>query len=222
MDFELEKHKPKFYEMKISEDDSDDTSIEFISLVDKPAIQQNWVALSDENNKRFEFKVASEDKMILTGAIMIPNFPIVRYDKQTNEPYFFYATESTVELMMKKFARLNFNRNINEMHTDKMVQAYLFESWIVQDPAKDKSSLYSSEVKVGDWWGSIQITNRDYWNENIKSGKFNGFSIEGIAQFELVDTPKFSLKSEEQISESDLIELNDLLNQLEEKLKTKK
>lgn len=222
MEFNLEKKKPKFYEMKISEDDSDDTSIEFISLVDTPAIQQNWFAFANENQNKFEFKVASEDKMILTGAIMVSNFPILRYHKETKEPYFFYATPENVEIMMKKFARLNFNKNINEMHTDKMVDAYLFESWKVENPEKDKSSLYSTDVKAGEWWGSVQITNKQYWEENIKSGKLKGFSIEGIANFELVDTPNFSLKSEEQISETDLNELNDLLNQLEEKLKTKK
>lgn len=223
MDLNLEKHKPKFYEMKISEDDSDDTSIEFISLVDTPAIQQNWFAFANENQSKFEYKIASEDKMILTGPIMIPNFPIIRFDKVTKEPFFFYATPENVEIMMKKFARKNFNNNINEMHTDKMVNAYVFESWKVENPEKDKSSIHSTDSKAGEWWGSVQITNKEYWKENIKSGKLKGFSIEGIANFELVETPHFSLKSEIQVSENDLlIEVQNLLDQLEEKLKTNK
>jgi hypothetical protein len=62
--------------MKIIEliiDETDEYSgVDAISLVEYPAIEENWVALK-ENNKEYKFKAVDDDKRILMGALLVPN-----------------------------------------------------------------------------------------------------------------------------------------------------
>ena len=56
---------------------------------------------------------------------------------------------------------------------------FLTESWIVEDSEKDKTAIYNLNAPVGAWAVSMRIENDDVW-ENVKQGKYLGFSIEGI------------------------------------------
>ena len=48
-----------------------------ISLVDKPAIEENFLYFSEDKAPVLEF--ANEEKKEVVGPIMIPNKPILRY-----------------------------------------------------------------------------------------------------------------------------------------------
>ena len=56
---------------------------------------------------------------------------------------------------------------------------YLTESWIVEDKAKDKTALYDLNAPEGAWAVAMRIENDEIW-EDVKAGKYLGFSIEGI------------------------------------------
>ena len=58
----------------------------------------------------------------------------------------------------------------------------LVESWIVEDPKKDKTQVYGLEYPVGTWVGAMKVTSDSVWNEYVKTGKVKGFSIEGYFQ----------------------------------------
>ena len=64
--------------------------------------------------------------------------------------------------------------------------AHLVESWIVEDPEKDKANLYGFSPKKGTWMTMYKINDKDIWTEYIKSGKVKGFSIEGFFEEQLV------------------------------------
>ncbi len=64
------------YLLDISEDMNDDAEVDYISLVDKPAIMKNWNAFKNEQR----FQVVSEDKRIISGPIMLSDVPIFRSD----------------------------------------------------------------------------------------------------------------------------------------------
>ena len=53
------------------------TGIDAISLVEHPAIEEDFIAL---NTQRIEFATQSEEKRILMGAALVPNKPIYRVD----------------------------------------------------------------------------------------------------------------------------------------------
>ena len=87
-------------------DENDEVSgIEAISVVENPAIEENFIAL-----KAQEFKLAEVDKekRILMGAALIPNKPIYRTNGE--QEYYIYFSQATVRKASELFF-INGNQN---------------------------------------------------------------------------------------------------------------
>jgi hypothetical protein len=160
-------------------DDTERTGIRLLSIVDEPAIEMMGVAFSiDTSMKDYQFK-AQEDKQMIVGPGMIPNKKILRKDEDGNFYYNVFKAETILKLV-QKFNSQGTNRKINVDHSNKMVNAYIMENWIVEDTYYDKSRMYGFNVPVGTWMVSIKIEDKEFWNKEVKElGKF-GFSIEGV------------------------------------------
>ena len=66
--------KLPIYNLEINEDDQE-TGVNFVALVDSPAIERNWVAF----NKQQTF-IANQEKQIVSGPLMVADLPIYRQD----------------------------------------------------------------------------------------------------------------------------------------------
>jgi hypothetical protein len=172
--------KKPLYKIKIDEDD-EFTGVDFISLVDDPAIEINFITLSKENQIKFSF---NKDKKLLIGPILIPDKPINRYDEKRGE-YDVVFEKETIEKISKKFNKNNLNKNINFQHSsDSIVKAYLTENWIIEDKQYDKSTLYNFDLPIGTWFGTVYIEDDKFWNDVVKKGEVKGFSIELVSFLE--------------------------------------
>ena len=147
-----------------------------ISLVDFPAIEENFIALKNERSK---FVLAKADKQVLVGPALIPNKMIYRYDENTGEDYQIYFTKRTVSDAAFAVLRKNRQNNYTEMHSNEVGQIYLQESWIIEDEKNDKSNLYGFKLPKGTWMVSVKVENEEIWNK-VKSGELRGFSIEAF------------------------------------------
>ncbi len=171
------------YRVITAEDDSKST-VFAISTVHNPAIAKLFVAFSDdEGSSTFNTCLASEDKMRLTGPVLIPNIPILRHMPELNignEGYFnMLFDEQGIENLANKFARHGNTFNITSGHEDVVDCAFVFESWLVTDPNNDKSSAMGfKDIQAGTWFVTMQVTDPQWWAENIKTNKFRGFSVE--------------------------------------------
>jgi len=75
--------------------------------------------------------------------------------------------------------RLKIN-NATLEHDDQMTSGVsVIESWIVEDPNKDKTALYGLNAVQGAWAVTMKIDNDEVW-EDVKAGKYLGLSIEGM------------------------------------------
>ena len=148
--------------------------IEAISLVEFPAIEENFVAL---NEHKVEFKTIDADKRIVVGLALVPDKKIYRRNKDYE--YNIVFSKETVrkasELYLKKL-KLN---NATLEHKSLTSGVSVIESWVVEDTEKDKTSLYNLYAPLGAWAVTMKIYNDDVW-EDVKAGKYLGFSIEGI------------------------------------------
>ena len=70
----------KFPLINMTIDDHEETGVDFIALVDTPAIEREWMAFNKQN--KLEFKVENEDQRLIMGAIMVADLPIYRRDEQ--------------------------------------------------------------------------------------------------------------------------------------------
>ena len=168
------------YEIFINDDD--ETGMNLISVVENPAIEIKGYAFSEV--VELEFK-KEEDKQIIVGPALVPNKKIKRQDEYGNLYYVFFSKE-TIEKMVEKFNRYGSNRKINFEHTDRMIDAFIMEDWIVEDAYYDKSKKYGFEVPVGTYMIKVKVEDKDFWMEEVKENGRYGFSIEGLLGQQLV------------------------------------
>jgi hypothetical protein len=149
--------------------------IQAISIVENPAIEENFIAL---NKQEVQFAKKDAEKRILMGAALIPNKPI--YRKSGEEEFYVYFTKETIRRASEMFFQ-NGNQNQSTLEHEAELQGLsVVESWIVEDEQKDKSRIYGLEMPVGTWMVSMKVNNDDVWNNYVKTGKVKGFSIEGF------------------------------------------
>ena len=153
------------------------SGIDAVSIVENPAIEEDWVALKNEN-KEYKFAEVSKEKRIIMGALLVPDKPIYRRD-DNDEEYYIYFSQDTIRKCMELFFQNGNQSNATFEHMENISGLTMVESWIVEDLEKDKSNFYNLNVPVGTWVGSIKVNNDVIWNDFIKTGKVKGFSIEG-------------------------------------------
>ena len=153
------------------------SGIDAISIVESPAIEEDFIALKTEQ-KEYKFAEVDKEKKIIMGAMLVPDKPIYRRDENEGE-YYIYFSKDTIRKAMELFFVNGNQSNATFEHMESITGLTMVESWIVEDTDKDKSKLYELNVPVGTWMGTIKVNNDKIWNDFIKTGKVKGFSIEG-------------------------------------------
>lgn len=174
------------------------SGIDAVSIVENPAIEENWIALKNEQ-KEYHFAEVDKEKKIIMGAMLVPDKPIYRRDEKEGE-YYIYFSQDTIRKCMEMFFQNGNQSNATFEHQEEIKGLTMVESWIVEDIEKDKSNLYNLNVPVGTWMGTIKVENDVIWNEFIKTKKVKGFSIEGY----FADRAKTPLSKVVQVDEVDL------------------
>lgn len=166
--------KLPLYELYINE--ADDTGVNFVALVDDPAIKKGWKAF--KNGQKF---VADADRHIISGPLMIADMPIYRCDKDKGE-YYAKFSAATIQKIVEKYFRSGFTSNVNKMHeSDQQVRGvYMFESIIIDPSRGINTPTGFDELPQGSWFGSFKVENQDVWENFVKTGEFTGFSVEGL------------------------------------------
>lgn len=207
--------KSKIYRFKV--DLKNDKAYSATAFVESPAIQSNFqyfrelstsengdISFTNDLEKYQLFSTTNDEQRICSGALLIPNLPIIRLNKNTNEYYYGVFTAEdifNISIIMHKNGRIN---NTNVEHNSKIENddVYMFESFIIDSNRGIYPPKGFEELPDGSLFASFKVFNDDIWND-VKSGKFRGFSIEGW--FEEVE-----LKKEKSL----LDELIDIANQI--------
>ena len=158
----------------ILDEDQEISGIGAISIVENPAIEEDFVALKNQEIKLAE---VDSEKRILLGALLIPNKPI--YRRNGEDEYYIYFSKDTVLKASQLYLQKGNQNNSTLEHQHSIQGLSLVESWIIEDEVHDKSRKYNMELPMGTWMGAVKVNNEDIWNEYVKTGKVKGFSIEG-------------------------------------------
>jgi hypothetical protein len=187
----MKRKATKIVELVIA-DDSEELTIDAISLVTSPAIEQDFVFFGKENNNLTFAKVDEEKRMLISPAL-IPNKQIFRYDPNTDSNYYVFFSKETVRKSSELYLEHNNHHKATYQHEDRVSGVLTVESWIIEDTKKDKSTLYGFSLPVGTWMVKLRIDNDEMWNK-IKDGELKGLSIEGyfINKMEKMGKQQFS------------------------------
>lgn len=167
------------YEMVIDENPESDVEVSFVALVDKPAIEKNFMAF---NGVKLEFS-KDVQRQIVSGPAMVPDTLIYRRDAGGEYNVFF--SKDTIERIALKFFKKDYQKNLNLFHDPNLsLQGVtIFESF-VSDKARGIQPMKGFEdLPDGTWFISAKVDNPDVWAK-IQSGEVRGFSVEGIFAYQ--------------------------------------
>jgi hypothetical protein len=183
----MSKEKIKKVELIIDED-SDRFGVEAISLVEFPAIEENWVFFNKD--QFLTLAKLDEEQKTLVGAVLIPNKEIPRYDQDKDEKYTVFFTEDTIKKAQELFMSTLRNNSATYEHKVPVEGMTVVESWIKEDKKNDKSSSYGfNKLPIGTWFVKMKVNNPEIW-DSVKEGKVRGFSIEGYFTDRLIEQSK--------------------------------
>jgi hypothetical protein len=183
-------------------DEKDNSSgIDAVSIVENPAIEANFIALSKSN---VQLKEVDAEKRILMGAALIPNKKIYRVNEKTKEEFEIFFSENTVRQAMELFFKKGNQSKATQEHEKSIEGMTVVESWLIEDDVHDKSVKYGFSLPKGTWMISMKVDNDKVWND-VKLGMVKGFSIEGYF------ADKLDMSLEQKKNEQIIQELKNLL-----------
>jgi hypothetical protein len=167
------------YLLEINEDLMDGSEVDFVALVDKPAIERNFLRFKED---RMNFEIQDEERRIISGPIMLADTPIYRNDN--GQEYFVSFPKDTIYKIVKKMFQKGYTSNVNLMHDPNQVVegVTMFEIWITDESRGIKPMKGFEDAPDGSAFASYSIDNDDVWMK-VKSGEFKGFSVEGIFNY---------------------------------------
>lgn len=182
-----------------------------------------WAESKMNNEDFIRAKMASqenEDKMELFGPVLIPDLPIYRYSEKMGEYEIIFKREDIKEIAMN-FMKSGYQNNINLDHSSEMASSFVFESFISDEMIPNPKAY--EDLPLGTWFVRMKVEDEKVWKE-IKEGKRNGFSIEGIFEYMVDEFEKSYQKEEKQstnkLSKEEKLNLEKMIKDLFRKIFT--
>lgn len=165
--------------------DENSIGLTAISLVDYPAIQENWVAFS----KQQMIWMSSAEKREIIAPILIPDQLILRKAEDGSLYYIRWRRETILQAAQKYIANGFFN-NFTYMHPTfynkdmKYEDAlekdiYMLRMWTIEDKNDDAITKYGFNLPEGTLMCHFKVHNRKLW-QKIKNKEVMGCSIEAF------------------------------------------
>lgn len=143
-----------------------------ISLVDKPAIEENFIYFSEQQKISFE---ANVEKKEVVGPIMIPNKKIIRFSPDMGY-YYVRFTEEVIKDIMYRYSKEGLFNAFGIHHAYDTEDVVMLEVWM-KESDNDKSKDYGYDLPNGTVFVKAKIESDELFT-SIKEGNINGFSIE--------------------------------------------
>ncbi len=162
---------------KLTINDDDETGVDYNAFVDVPAHLKAFHSFGKGYHYKFK-----EEQRIVTGVMMSANTLIDRNDPAIGYHQVFFDVP-TIKQIVLKFFKNQFGNNVNRMHQqDDIVKgATMIESFFIDSTRgiEAPNEFKGQNLQDGTWIASYKVEDDQLWND-VKNGKFFGFSVEGI------------------------------------------
>lgn len=183
------------YRAQIDPSITSELEVNYIGLVDRPAIERNFQAFKAQQ-QRAAF-VLNEEKRIISGPAMIADMPLYRKDDQLGE-YYVIFDKAAIQAIVEKFSAKGYLKNFNLFHNaqQQVSDVTIFNSFVSDKELGVAPLTGFEDVADGSWFISAKVNNQTVW-DNVKAGTIKGFSVEGL--FSYVPVKKVKMTSEEAV-----------------------
>lgn len=177
------------YKAEIDPNPESELEVNFIGLVDRPAIERNFQAF--KNHARFTL---NEEKKIISGPAMIADMPLYRKDAELGE-YYVVFDKVAIRSIVEKFSAKGYMKNFNLFHKEaaQVTDVTIFNSFISDSELGISPLKGFEDVADGSWFISAKVNNEDVWNK-VKSGEIKGFSVEGLFTYVPMGAVKLTME----------------------------
>lgn len=150
----------------------DEEGINRISLVERPAIEKNFITLSKE------YKLVKNDSNhTVYGALLIPDQPI--YRRNGDEEYYIAFSKNAIENLASKMIRDGSAVNVDTNHNQKDISdgtIYPISIWVTNSKIEKIEGF--EDIPDGSLMIEYKVTSEDLFNEITND--YKGFSIEAV------------------------------------------
>ena len=188
-------------------DNTDDTGMFVVSLVDEPAVEVDFLAF-DKQAQPLEFAIQDEEQRKVLGVVMIPNKLIYRRDASGFE-YLIKYEPDTIHQMVEKFFRDVNPNNVDTDHSFELVDGVVLSQAFFINREKGISPKGFEGLPDDTLMFEYHVLNDEVW-AGIKDGTWKGFSLAGYFNVEPVEMKK---------QPTVLDDIEDLLTKINNKLK---
>lgn len=152
-------------------DINDDSVFNNVSIVDYPAIEENFIQLSRDVEIKFS---VNEEKRVISGPVLIPDQPI--YRNINGKEFYIKFSAETIKNYAIKFFKDKREGEGNIEHQWSVNGITFFESYLLN---KDRNiaPVEFADLPDGTWILSAKVENDNVW-ELIKDGSLRGFSVD--------------------------------------------
>ena len=181
-----------------------DKGVYAISVVENPAMQSNFIALSEQT--KIKLAEVDDKKFLLAGVVLVPERDV--YRNQDGKEFNIRFSKDTIEGVANNFLKQGYQNNSSVEHETKIEGVSIVQSWVVKDPEQDTANAYGlpkEDIKEGSWIVLYKCDNKDIYNKAL-SGEIKGFSIDGLFSLEKVNLKsEFKMKEEFEKLKNDLL-----------------
>lgn len=169
-----------------AEIDYDDEGIQFVSLVDFPAVESNFITLAaQKKNEPLRFATIEDgEQHLLVGVVMRADFPIYRRDERGE--YYLVFRKEMVRRMAEKMLYDGRTSAVNIMHTPVVANGINLQELFIKDSEKGIMPKGFEDIEEGSLFAVYKVHNTEVWNA-IKRGDYAGFSLEGLFELKEAD-----------------------------------
>lgn len=162
-----------------AEIDYDDEGIQFVSLVDFPAVKSNFITLAaQKKSEPLRFATIEDgEQHLLVGVVMRADFPIYRRDERGE--YYLVFRKDMVRRMAEKMLYDGRTSAVNIMHTPAVANGINLQELFIKDSEKGIAPKGFEDIEEGSLFAIYKVHNAEVWNA-IKRGDYVGFSLEGL------------------------------------------
>ena len=161
----------------------DGLGMEKISLVDDPAMESDFQFFANEED-RFKFSVQNEEQRHIFGVIIRADHPVLRLSAE-GFPYYITFSKETIKTIVQKYFREGRQNNFNLMHTPGTdVDSVEMLQFFIKNIDNGINPKGFEDIEDGSLFGEFKVMDDQIW-EDIKSGKFKGFSMEIFYDIEI-------------------------------------
>lgn len=177
--------------------DGDSCGLTAISLVDEPAIMEDFIAFKKEKMVDSKLWFSNNEKREIVSPILIPNQLILRQNEEGGL-YYIRWSEKTIRQAAEKYLANGWFNNFTVMHPtfyDESLtyedvlekDVYMLRMWIIDNPETDDAKkVYGFDLPKGTLMVHLKCHNRKIW-QRVKNGELKGLSIEAFTNMVKVD-----------------------------------